>query len=58
MKDVQCYELFGGIALTNHAFFISTLVVASDFQAQHLCYFMATCDFCVARICAMNFAYR
>ena len=22
MKDVQCYELFGGIALKNHAFFI------------------------------------
>ena len=20
MKDVQCYELFGGIALKNHAF--------------------------------------
>ena len=26
MKDVQCYELFGGIALKNHAFsyFFST----------------------------------
>ena len=22
MKGVQCYELFGGIALKNHAFFI------------------------------------
>ena len=22
MKDVQCYELFGGIALKNHEFFI------------------------------------
>ena len=22
MKNVQCYELFGGIALRNHAFFI------------------------------------
>ena len=22
MKDVQCYELFGGIALKNHAFSI------------------------------------
>ena len=21
MKDVQCYELFGGIALKNHAFY-------------------------------------
>ena len=23
MKDVQCYELFGGIALKNHALFVS-----------------------------------
>ena len=23
MKDVQCYELFGGIALRNHAFSFS-----------------------------------
>ena len=23
MKDVQCYELFGGIALNNHAFSFS-----------------------------------
>ena len=23
MKDVQCYELFGGIALKNHAFLFS-----------------------------------
>ena len=23
MKDVQCYELFGGIALKNHAFSFS-----------------------------------
>ena len=22
MKGVQCYELFGGIALKNHAFFL------------------------------------
>ena len=25
MKDVQCYELFGGIALKNHAFSFSFL---------------------------------
>ena len=25
MKDVQCYELFGGIALKNHAFSFSLL---------------------------------
>ena len=25
MKDVQCYELFGGIALKNHAFSFSRL---------------------------------
>ena len=24
MKDVQCYELFGGITLKNHAFSFST----------------------------------
>ena len=24
MKDVQCYELFGGIALKNHAFSFSS----------------------------------
>ena len=32
MKDVQCYELFGGIALKNHAFsfFIFTVYDQSD----------------------------
>ena len=28
MKDVLCYELFGGIALKNHAFSSATLVSA------------------------------
>ena len=27
MKDVQCYELFGGIALKNHAFSLSFINV-------------------------------
>ena len=27
MKDVQCYELFGGIALKNHAFSFSYICV-------------------------------
>ena len=27
MKDVQCYELFGGIAPKNHAFFWSLNIV-------------------------------
>ena len=32
MKDVQCYELFGGIALKNHAFsFISFSWISLSF---------------------------
>ena len=33
VKDVQCYELFGGIALKNHAFSFSMyiVVILSDF---------------------------
>ena len=38
MKDVQCYELFGGIALKNHAFlffiFISSHFANSDTSCQ------------------------
>ena len=36
MKDVQCYELFGGIALKNHAFsiYINDLQRESDFLFQ------------------------
>ena len=30
MKDVQCYELFGGIALKNHAFSFSLLQWTKD----------------------------
>ena len=30
MKDVQCYEVFGGIALKNHAFSIVFSVVSFD----------------------------
>ena len=26
MKDVQCYDLFGGIALKNHAFYIDNIL--------------------------------
>ena len=29
MKDVQCYELFGGIALKNHAFSFFSFSVLS-----------------------------
>ena len=38
MKDVQCYELFGGIALQNHAFschsskFISSILNLNSIQ--------------------------
>ena len=31
MKDVQCYELFSGIALRYHAFFIS-FIEKNDFS--------------------------
>ena len=35
MKDVQCYEFFGGIALKNHAFsFFSFHSFADDLQLQ------------------------
>ena len=30
MKDVQCHELFGGIALKNHAFSFSIVVRPED----------------------------
>ena len=44
MKGVQCYELFGGIALKNHTFsfhfFISSggflLQCAGDIEADHI----------------------
>ena len=29
MNDVQFYELFGGIAFKNHAFFLHSLFIAS-----------------------------
>ena len=29
MKDVQCYELFGGIALKNHAFSFFFIFISS-----------------------------
>ena len=34
MKDVQCYELFGGIALKNHAFSFSFCFIHS---MRHTC---------------------
>ena len=35
MKDVQCYEIFGGIALKNHAFsFLSVSVAKLNFTAN------------------------
>ena len=30
MRDVQCYELFGGIALKNHAFSYSSCGIVSQ----------------------------
>ena len=32
MKDVQCYELFGGIALKNHAF---SFFMSGEFHRDH-----------------------
>ena len=34
MKDVQCYELFGGIALKNHAFSFSNKFIAKMTRVQ------------------------
>ena len=43
MKDVQCYELFGGIALKNHAFsfhfFIYSCILFFDVFFGHHCYY-------------------
>ena len=39
VKDVQCYELFGGIALKNHAFsfsFISSLLPFISVSKYHV----------------------
>ena len=50
MKDVQCYELFGGIALKNHAFsfLISCSVSRCNRQAEFtLLHFMIFHRFCV-----------
>ena len=33
MKGDQCYELFGGIALKNHAFFIFTGTTTATFSS-------------------------
>ena len=38
MRDVQCYELFGGIALKNHAFSFSLLACSVDyFPLKNIC---------------------
>ena len=39
MKCVQCYELFGGIAIKNHAFF--SLVIEINFY-----FFLSIIDYC------------
>ena len=36
MKDVQCYELFGGIALKNHAFSFHFSYVDKLYVDKHL----------------------
>ena len=38
MKGVQCYELFGGIALKNHAFSFTIRMLRYIYQAQGMFY--------------------
>ena len=35
MKGVQCYELFGGIPLKNHAFFVKAFFNANGLSSNH-----------------------
>ena len=39
MKGVQCYELFGGITLKNHAFLLCFLLILPDTKLlNHVCH--------------------
>ena len=48
MKDVQCYELFGGIALKNHAFSFHLYVML--FAILRLSVFVLLCVFMLLRL--------
>ena len=61
MKGVQCYELFGGIALKNHAFFTVNFYVRADqsvaFRSRSLSHmavidlFNGTCTLSMKKAC-------
>ena len=54
MKDVQCYELFGGIALKYHAFslsFFSFDDILASFSLQRLNLILITVHMCMAWPC-------
>ena len=40
MKDVQCYDLFGGIALKNHAFSFSFVCSLYCVENSSYCFFL------------------
>ena len=56
MKGVQCYELFGGIALKNHAFLsiflLSNFNLPSKIMPRYL-YFSKILDSCFLKIALM-----
>ena len=45
MKGVQCYELFGGIALKNHAFFFFSFSLWANYS-RCLSERLSVIDFC------------
>ena len=45
MKDVQCYELFGGIALKNHAFSFFFLLTLILLRVMLVCFVLDVCLF-------------
>ena len=50
MKDVQCYELFGGIALKNHEFSFSkwnNVYVSNDIDEDLDNFMSVLCGLCI-----------
>ena len=52
MKSVQCYELFGGIALKNHAFSFSYTVIQCSCEILRIVIHTAFCK--VPGVCRMS----
>ena len=48
MKGVQCYELFGGIALKNHAFSFHSFLLRSHTAISLVEYVLCTVSTCIA----------